>query len=87
VDPCSSGTCSGCPAVLVNGTVRFVNLTMRLIATGVSDVRYVVSANPLDEASFLRKDTANLSGIQFWPSVDSVDPSMVQGSFTVTGTK
>jgi hypothetical protein len=60
---------------------------MRLIATGVSDVRFVVSSNPLDEASFLRKDAADFSGVQFWPSVDSIDPSAVQGSFTVTGTK
>ncbi len=87
VDTCSAGTCSGCPAVLVNGTTRIVNLTMRVIATGVSDVRFVVSSNPLDQASFLRKDTADLSGIQFWPSVDSIDPSVVLGSFTVTGTK
>ena len=87
LDTCNVGTCSGCPAVLVNGTSRLVNLTMRVIATGVSEVRFVVSANPLDQASFLRRDTANLSGIQFWPSVDSIDPSMVQGSFTVTGTK
>jgi len=87
VDTCGSGVCSGCPAVLVSGTTRIVNITMRLISTGVSDVRYVVSSNPLDEASFLRKDTVDLSGIQFWPSVDSTDPSLVQGSFTVTGTK
>lgn len=86
-DTCDVGLCSGCPPVFVNGTARFVNLTMRLIATGVSDVRFVVSANPLDEASFLRKDAVALSGIQFWPSVDSLDPSMVQGSLTVTGTK
>ena len=86
-DTCNAGLCSGCPAVLVNGTSRFVNITMRLIATGVSEVRFVVAANPLDEASFLRKDTVALSGIQFWPSVDSLDPSVVQGSFTVTGTK
>ena len=87
VDTCNAGTCSGCPAVLVSGTTRIVNLTMRLISTGVSDVRFVISSNPLEEASFLRKDTVDLSGIQFWPSVDSADPSMVQGSFTVTGTK
>jgi hypothetical protein len=87
VDTCNAGTCSGCPAVLVNGTTRMVNITMRLISTGTSEVRFVVSSNQLAEASFLRKDGLELSGVQFWPSVDSVDPSMVQGSFTVTGTK
>ncbi|MCI0657613.1 MAG: hypothetical protein L0170_11160 [Acidobacteria bacterium] len=73
--------------MLVSGTTRIVNLTMRVIQTGVSDVRFVISSNPLAEASFLRKDTVELSGIQFWPSVESVDPSMVEGSLTVTGTK
>jgi len=87
VDSCNAGTCSGCSAVLVSGTTRILNLTMRVISTGTSDVRFVVSSNPLDEASFLRKDALDLSGIQFWPSVDSLDPSLVQGSFTVTGTK
>ena len=87
VDTCNPGVCSGCPSVVVNGTSRIVNLTFRVIQAGTSELRFVISSNPQDSASFLRKDTAEISGVQFWPNVDANNPSLVQGSFIVMGTK
>jgi hypothetical protein len=87
VDTCGSGVCSGCPSAQVNGKVRIVNLTFQVISTGVSDVRFVVSSSSTSTASFLREATSDLSGVQFWPNVDAANPSLIQGAFTVTGTK
>jgi hypothetical protein len=87
IDTCGSGLCSGCPSVVVNGAKRIVNLTFRVIQAGSSDLRFVISSNPLDTASFLRKGTVDVSGVQFWPNIDAGNPSLVQGSFIVIGTK
>lgn len=87
IDTCGSGLCSGCPSVIVSGAKRIVNLTFRVIQAGTSDLRFVISSNPVDTASFLRKGTVDVSGVQFWPNVDAGNPSLVQGSLIVIGTK
>jgi hypothetical protein len=88
-DTCSFGTCSGCPPVQVGGTTtRIVNITLRVISIGSSDLRFVVSPNPSANACALRNDTIELSSVgDFCPRFDLSDPVNPVGTFRVTGTK
>ena len=87
-DECNlTSTCAGCPSKLVSGTETIVNLRFRVIDTGTSELRFVTSASFQAEASFLRKDTADLAGIQFWPAVDANDPGQITGTILIEGTK
>ena len=86
LDTCGVGTCSGCPSVPVSGSKRITNISLRVIATGVSILQFVTSTNPAATASHIRKDTLDLP-VEFCPSVDAADPTAVVGSFTVTATK
>jgi hypothetical protein len=97
-DPCSApidcfdacnltASCAGCPSKLVSGTETIVNLRFRVIDTGSSELRFVTSGSPLSVASFLRKDTVDVTGVQFWPAVDVNDPGLITGSILIEGTK
>ena len=92
VDTCNFGVCSGCPSVTISAPKRIVNLTVRVITTGTSELRFVISSNPLETASFLRKEKVDLSGVLFWPNVEAENPGVTQPplgqtSFIVMGTK
>lgn len=87
VDTCASGTCSGCPSTVVNGKRRIVNVTFRVISEGTGRIHFVVSSNPLDPASFLRKAAVVEPGVQFWPSEDFGAPGIGPDAFVVMGTK
>ncbi len=87
-DTCNvTATCGGCPSKIVSGTQTIVNLRFRVIDTGSSELRFVTSGSSQAVASFLRKDTLDLGGLQFWPAVDANDPTLVTGSILIQGTK
>jgi hypothetical protein len=87
-DECNlTATCAGCPSKLVSGTETIVFLRFRVIDTGTSELRFVTSCNIKAVASFLRNDTLDLTGVQFWPAVDANDPGQITGTILIEGTK
>lgn len=83
---CFQDTCSGCPSVVVSGTQLLANVTLRVLRAGSSEIRFVVSSNPSDIASFARKDLTNLP-VLFFPNVDAADPAIKTGSILVQGVR
>ncbi|HEU5180357.1 MAG TPA: hypothetical protein VFW45_06180 [Candidatus Polarisedimenticolia bacterium] len=80
-DTCNvSATCNGCPSKVVSGTQSIVNLRFRVIDTGRSELRLVTSGSSQAVASFLRKDTLDIGGVQFWPDVDASDVTDIDNS-------
>jgi len=81
---CVTGTCPGCPSVVVSGTQVIATLSFRVMQDGAGSIRFVVSQVPGANASAARKDLADQS-VLFFPNVDVTDPSSRQGSILVAG--
>ncbi len=89
-DTCgAAGTCRGCPSVTVadGQVVKLATITLRVMTSGSSEFRFVVSSTAgASGVSALRKDLTDQT-VQFFPSVDTADPSVKIGSILIQGTK
>ncbi|HEV8334859.1 MAG TPA: hypothetical protein VGR67_00375 [Candidatus Polarisedimenticolia bacterium] len=83
LNTCVSGTCQGCPSVLVSTTRVIANVTIRVMKEGIGDFRLVVSSSGAP-GSAVRKDLADLP-VVFFPSVDAESPFATDGAIAVTG--
>jgi len=81
---CVTGTCPGCPSVVVSGTQVIATLALRVMKEGSGSIRFVVSQVPGANASAIRKDLAD-QNVLFFPNVDAADPSSMQGTILVNG--
>ena len=81
---CGTGTCPGCPSVVVSGTQVIATLALRVMKDGSGSLRFVVSPVPGSNASAVRKNLGD-QNVLFFPNVDATDPSVRQGSILVAG--
>jgi hypothetical protein len=66
-DTCDlTGTCRGCPSVVVSGVRRIASLTLRVMKQGSGDFRFVVPSAPGGSGSAVRKDLVDQT-VDFFP--------------------